>query len=90
MPGEQTCPLGAAIAVRYRFLCFDAAASNDGFDPNANRQAEVLVRAPLIDGNFNKSVRILIPEGRTRWPIAQGSARSNTQPAVTSFASQVE
>jgi hypothetical protein len=37
-----------------------------------DRETEFTVRTPLIDSDFGKSVRILIPEGRPRRPIAEG------------------
>jgi hypothetical protein len=39
---------------------------------SADRKAEVMVRAPLIDSNFGKSVGILIPERRADRLIAKG------------------
>jgi len=46
--------------------------SRDDLDRCADRNAEIAVRAPLIDGDFGKSVRILVPEGHARWAIAEG------------------
>ena len=42
------------------------------FDRSANRKTELAVSAPLIDGDFGKPVRILVPEGRARRLIAEG------------------
>ena len=46
--------------------------SRDDLDRNADLKTELAIRAPLIDGNFGKPVRILVPEGRARRPIAEG------------------
>ena len=67
---------------RLRFPCRRIAAnrvvtdpphSKDDLDGNADREAEIVVRAPLIDRDFGKPVRILVPEGRVWRPIAEGS-----------------
>src|SRR5262245_13116665 len=44
----------------------------DDLDRNSNRQPKIAVRAPLIDGDFGQSVRILVPECRAWRPIAEG------------------
>src|SRR5262249_39850466 len=54
-------------------------------DRSADRETKIAVRAPLIDRDFGESVRILVPERRARWPIAEGlralqhSVRRNKQ-----------
>jgi hypothetical protein len=45
---------------------------NDDLNANADRKTEIAVRAPLIDGDFGKPIRILVPEGSTRRQIAEG------------------
>src|SRR5262249_2092446 len=44
----------------------------DDLDRTANRETQLAVRAPLIDGDFSKSVGILVPESRARRSIAEG------------------
>jgi hypothetical protein len=44
----------------------------DDFDPNADRETKIAVRAPLINGDFGEPDRILVPEGRAWRPIAEG------------------
>ena len=54
------------------------------FDGTADRKIELAVSAPLIDGDFGKSVRLefsyqkAVPGGRS----LQVPARSNTRPAT--------
>lgn len=38
--------------------------SRDDLDRIANRETELAVRAPLIDGDFDEAVGIRVPEGR--------------------------
>jgi hypothetical protein len=45
--------------------------SQDHLDWAANRETEVAVRATWIDGDFNKPIRILVPERRTYRAIAE-------------------
>src|SRR5262249_41680154 len=45
--------------------------SRDNFNGNTDRKTELAVRAPLIDGDFGKSVGVLIPEGRAWLPLAE-------------------
>src|SRR5262245_22133979 len=44
---------------------------NDDRDRTADRKTEIAVRAALVDRDFGKSVRILVPEGRAGRPIAE-------------------
>src|SRR5262245_66598340 len=46
--------------------------STDELDRTADDEPEIAIRAAAIDGDFGKAVRILIPERRARWPIAEG------------------
>jgi hypothetical protein len=46
--------------------------SSDDLDRAADRKAKIAVRAPAIDGDLGKTVRILIPERRARRPVAEG------------------
>jgi len=45
--------------------------SGDDHDRTADRKAKVAVRAPAIDGDLGKAVRILVPEGRAGRPVAE-------------------
>jgi hypothetical protein len=42
------------------------------FNGTANRETEFAVGTPLIDGDFSKPVRILVPKGRAGRLIAEG------------------
>src|SRR5580704_11255621 len=44
----------------------------DDLDRNADRETKIAVSAPLINSDFGEPVRILVPEGRARRPIAEG------------------
>src|SRR5215831_3231382 len=50
---------------------YEVRISSDDINRGADRKTERAVRASLIDGDFRKPVRILIPEGRARRPISE-------------------
>src|SRR5262249_23282026 len=47
-------------------------ALSDDLDRPTHCQPQIAVRAALVDRDFGKPVRILVPEGRTRRAIAEG------------------
>src|SRR5215831_2618917 len=44
---------------------------SDGLDRTADRKTKIAVCATLVDSDFGKPVRILVPEGRAGRPIAE-------------------
>src|SRR5262245_22825148 len=44
---------------------------SDDIDRTADGKTELAIRATLVDRDFGKPVRILVPEGRAGWPIAK-------------------
>jgi hypothetical protein len=44
--------------------------SRDDLDRNADLKTELAIRAPLINGDFGKSVRIFVPECRDAFEVA--------------------
>src|SRR5215472_6162643 len=44
---------------------------NDDRDRAADRKTKIAVRAALVDRDFGKPVRVLVPEGRAGRPIAE-------------------
>ena len=54
----------------------------------ANRKIELAVSSALIDGDFGKSVRVLVPECRARRLIAEGPRALQQSTAATSRASR--
>lgn len=55
-------------------------------DCDRKTKTELAVRAPLVDGDFGKPVRILIPKAATGGRTLKVLARSNTQSATVSLA----
>jgi hypothetical protein len=48
-------------------------ASSFDLDWRADREAKLTIRAPLIDRDFDKSIRIFVPEGAAYRQIAESS-----------------
>src|SRR5262245_61881667 len=44
---------------------------SDDLDRTADGKTEIAIRATLVDRDFGKPVRILVPERRAGWPIAK-------------------
>jgi hypothetical protein len=70
VPRLQACVVIEQVAAEHRLF-------ND-FNGTADRKIELAVSTPLIDGDFSKSIRVLVPESRARGRSLKVLARSNS------------
>jgi hypothetical protein len=82
----RACSRSVGVFFKYQKLLIEAAnrddhaatrrgnrlPSRDDLDRTADRETKIAVRAPLVNGDFGKPVRILVPKGRAERPITEG------------------
>jgi hypothetical protein len=60
------------LSTRSRFKARSCPNSRCDLDRTANRKTKLAVGTPLIDGDFGKAVRVLVPQSRARRQITGG------------------